>query len=576
MLKERFLPGSMDSADLPTTEQFFEKGTDNGLCRNCAHCCWDSYHICCEPQPCCHPKENALCLTIYNCCAGSSAGVFIYPLWCPCGCATCCCPTKICDVLCCCCASPEERCDSMRYIGQRFLVSGMANIEQIYPYPPGTDDTPVTEADAYKGEDGPSADAYPNQFVSFFEALGDLLTSLACLAPLCIGFVKNTVAPNTTWQPASKYVGQHDSQMNDNENFGGAWIFPSKFDALPTPPGALDDDGNELPTNVAAGEVGSRVIFWAHGSAFAITQAKDFVWLFGQMLSEQTGQVVLLGEYALTSDTVYPSQLDQWTATYTMLCNLYGSRNVIIAGDSAGGCLALATLLNTTDSLPPPGGLALFSPWVDLCDGAITTTSMQTYCPENGALKNYGTCDYLPVNGVSAVSAAYANSANRGTPLVSPYLASADQLAPLAVETVGDDGVAYTMQAFVTWGEAEVLRDQQTGLAQKLEDAGISVTGYASPNMPHDSAVIAASLLYNTGLGFQGVGDYSNFEPTRTWVQFFTWLKEIPGWEGTQIPEYWLSGDATKKRMRVHIGRACKTEKPVGGCPEERRSMLRK
>ena len=189
--------------------------------------------------------------------------------------------------------------------------------------------------------------------------------------------------------------------MNDNDDFGGAWVYPSKFSALPTPPNAKDADGNPLSTNVAPGEAGSRVIFWAHGSAFAITQAKDFVWLFAQMLSEQTGQVgrsagwrvethmhlrspallqpllplrplpptclrpssplkvVLLGEYGLTSSDVAPAQLNGWTKTYTKLVEVYGAENVIIAGDSAGGCLSLATLLNTSTSLPPPGEFEL-------------------------------------------------------------------------------------------------------------------------------------------------------------------------------------------------------------------------
>jgi len=49
--------------------------------------------------------------------------------------------------------------------------------------------------------------------------------------------------------------------------------YPSKFAALPTPPGATDAAGKPLPTNVKAGEAGSRVLFWAHGSAFAVLQA---------------------------------------------------------------------------------------------------------------------------------------------------------------------------------------------------------------------------------------------------------------------------------------------------------------
>ena len=158
----------------------------------------------------------------------------------------------------------------------------------------------------YKGRSGPWKGATPNQFVSWFESFGDLLTSIPFFSNGCGYFNQWRWAPNTTWQPASKFVGQSDSQMNDASNYGGIWIYPRSFSTLPTPPGAKDASGKPLPTNVAEGKPGSRVIFWAHGSAYAVLQAKDFFWLHGQMLCEQTGNVVLVAEYGLSSDVVYP------------------------------------------------------------------------------------------------------------------------------------------------------------------------------------------------------------------------------------------------------------------------------
>ena len=545
-------PQAMDRRDdLPTTEQFFAKGTENGCGRDCVACCFDCYRICCEPSCCCRPRDNAICCTAYNCCAGGSAGVFIWPLGCPCGLLTCCCPLKICDIACCVCKTPDERCDSIRYIGQRFLFSGMYDVPALYPFPPGTADVPVSEADAYNGRDGPYAGATPNRFVSFFESLGDLMTSVACLAPCFLRFNAATIAPNTTYAAASKYVGSHDRQMNDNREFGGVWVYPKSFgDAMPTPPSATDDRGDPLPTNVAPGAVGSRVIFWAHGSAFAITQAADFVWLFGQLLAEQTGQVILLGEYPLTSSVVAPAQLDQWTRTYTKLVELYGAENVIVAGDSAGGNLALATLLATSDALPPPGGLALFSPWIDLRDGSVGTDSMRANPPENGALAAYGTCDYLPPAGVTATAAAYANAADRETKLVSPAAATDAELAALGAAATGADGASYAMKVFVTFGTAEILFDQQAALAARLAAAGVATTAHESPNMPHDSACVAASVLYTTGLGFLGVGEYSDFAPAVAWVSFFDWLATIPGWEDARAPAGWLPMDGAGRRRR--------------------------
>mmetsp|Transcript_69968 Transcript_69968/g.195717 ORF Transcript_69968/g.195717 Transcript_69968/m.195717 type:complete len:280 (+) Transcript_69968:1116-1955(+) len=168
----------------------------------------------------------------------------------------------------------------------------------------------------------------------------------------------------------------------------------------------------------------------------------------------------------------------------------------------------------TFTRMPGPSlaaGLALFSPWVDLRNSAVDTLSMKHCNPEDGALANYGTCDYLPVDGVTAVSYAYANSADREDKLISPSAATVEDLVPLGASTVGTDGEAYTMKCFLTWGTGEILQDQQEAMGAKLADAGIKVTTYAATDMPHDSAVVGACMIYNTGPG----GDYSKFEPTK-------------------------------------------------------------
>ena len=222
-----------------------------------------------------------------------------------------------------------------------------------------------------------------------------------------------------------------------------------------------------------------------------------------------------------------------------MLCRLYGAQNVVLAGDSAGGCLSMATLLNTSTVLPPPAGLALFSPWLDLRNEATLSDSMRRNAPETGGLRQYGHGDYLPVRGVSLVSYAYASTADRMGALVSPALATAAQLTPFARKVAPDEGAPYHMRAFVTWGTDEILLDQQAGFAKKLQAAGVDTTTYAATSMPHDAAIVAAGLVYTSGLGFCGVGDYSRFEPTRTWARFFGWLKQIPGWEATRVPDGW-------------------------------------
>lgn len=156
---------------LPSAGDFFQRGVENSVLENCVSCCGDLHRISCSPKPCCLPCQNGCCLLSYNVCAGASAGVFITPDWCPCGLCTCCCPLKAFDVTCCVCRTPEERCDSFRYLGQRFLFAGASGIDRLYPTPPS-----VSERDAYKGRDGPWPGANPNQFVAWLESFGDLMT----------------------------------------------------------------------------------------------------------------------------------------------------------------------------------------------------------------------------------------------------------------------------------------------------------------------------------------------------------------------------------------------------------------
>ena len=503
-----------------TAEEFFQLGEDTTAVANCTHCCCDVQRICCSPSSCLHPSANVICLLCKNCCCAPAARGVFYPTWCPCGC--CPVPCKTISFACPCCATPAERCDSLRFWAQRLLWSVSADAIRLYP----------------PDDDAPSKERPANEFVAVAESLADLLTSVPCLTRCLLANGKNAWAPHTRWQPASEFVGNPDEQMNDSAHEGGWWVYPDRFSELPTPPKATDEAGHPLPTNVQPGDVGSRVIFWAHGSAFALTQAKDFVWLCGQLLCEQTGQVVLIGEYGLSSSTFHPAQLNQWIADYKTLCRLYGAENVIVAGDSAGGNLSLATLLQTHAELPPPAALALFSPWVDLSPSALTSASVAANNPYAGGLPRYGKADYLPVPAIELCQDAYAAAVERtASTAVSPGLASVDELRALGRQAVGADGQPYTMKVFLTFGTEEVLYDQCASLGQKLGAADLQPTVYESEGMPHDSAILA-SLVYNTDCHCV-YADYSTFEPIRIWAEYFRWVQKVPGWQDTKVPPGW-------------------------------------
>ena len=90
----------------------------------------------------------------------------------------------------------------------------------------------------------------------------------------------------------------------------------------------------------------------------------------------RTGAVLLMPAYARPPAVQYPAALDECTRLYMELISFYGAQNVVVMGDSAGGNLAISTLLRAARAGGErPAGLVLISPWVDLTDASLSAPS---------------------------------------------------------------------------------------------------------------------------------------------------------------------------------------------------------
>jgi cation diffusion facilitator CzcD-associated flavoprotein CzcO/acetyl esterase/lipase len=109
---------------------------------------------------------------------------------------------------------------------------------------------------------------------------------------------------------------------------------------------------------------GRGTVLYLHGGAYCVGSPRSHRAITGH-LARFTGRTVFVADYRLAPEHPYPAALDDALACLAALSQ--DGEPVALAGDSAGGGLALATALAArARGLPRPAALWLLSPWVDL------------------------------------------------------------------------------------------------------------------------------------------------------------------------------------------------------------------
>ena len=206
----------------------------------------------------------------------------------------------------------------------------------------------------------------------------------------------------------------------------------------------------------AAGE--GPTILYLHGGGYFFCSPKTHRAVTGG-LARMLGGTTLALQYRLAPEHRFPAPIEDALRAYRWLLDEgHRPERIVIAGDSAGGGLALATLLSLRDNGEPmPAACALFSPWTDL---AATGSSLEL---------NDRNCAMFSAAMIRKAPRLYLGEADPLSPLASPLYADLQGLPPILVHV----------------SDSEVLLDDSTRLAERARQAGVPVELKIWSRQPH-------------------------------------------------------------------------------------------
>ncbi|MEM9274406.1 MAG: alpha/beta hydrolase [Cyanobacteria bacterium P01_F01_bin.143] len=188
-----------------------------------------------------------------------------------------------------------------------------------------------------------------------------------------------------------------------------------------------------------------RTILYLHGGAYVSCSPSTHRPITAA-LARLTPARVFASAYRLAPEFPYPAALDDAEAAYRWLINSGVSHHdIALAGDSAGGGLALALLLRIRDKgLASPACAVLFSPATDLTGSGASVTN------------NDGRCAMLRSENIQAFARCYARPDEWREAGASPLFGRLDGLPPLHMQV----------------GDTEILLDDAKRVHDKVQSSG--------------------------------------------------------------------------------------------------------
>jgi acetyl esterase/lipase len=206
-----------------------------------------------------------------------------------------------------------------------------------------------------------------------------------------------------------------------------------------------------------------KLILYVHGGGYvsgSCTDHRRFVSRFAKI----TGITNLIYEYRLAPEYPFPAALDDSLEIYEwLLLSGFEPKNIVIAGESAGGGLTLAILLALKDQkIPQPKAAVAISPWTDL------TCSSDSYLTKNKVSPAF-------FNSWNVFSRYYIGDNQATNPLISPLFGDLKNLPSI----------------FINSGVNDELFEDGEKFYVKAKESGVDITFQAGEGMVHCYPLLA-------------------------------------------------------------------------------------
>ena len=210
-----------------------------------------------------------------------------------------------------------------------------------------------------------------------------------------------------------------------------------------------------------------QVMLYLHGGGYVFGSCNTYRSFMTKLVKESSVTALIIN-YRLAPEHPFPAAVDDAAFTYQWLLSRgVHPKNIVLAGDSAGGGLVLATMLALKDrQISLPKAAVVMSPWTDLTfsgESVQTKKDVEHFIPE-GCIETFG--------------GYYTKGSNPATPYASPLFGALEDLPPIMIHV----------------GEDEILLDDSVRFHQKAIRAGVDCQIKIWPGMFHCFPLMAPAF----------------------------------------------------------------------------------